>query len=153
MAAATRQDTGVPRPEGAARSPGAHEVLRTALRQVDRARARLRTRPNEAHAAWHALVAGRWTLIECFEADGKRFLLARKNGPAAPGLPALSERERQALALAGLGYSNKHIGYVLGLSTSTVGGYLSRAARKLGATSRIELVRVARALAPRPEAP
>jgi DNA-binding CsgD family transcriptional regulator len=44
----------------------------------------------------------------------------------------LTERERQVLAYADLGQSNKLIAYSLGLSTSTVSTLLSRARRKLG---------------------
>lgn len=123
-------------------APGAREALQRATRQVDRARARLRASPDEALASWLALVAGRWTLVERFDADGKRFLLARKNGPGAAG-PLLSERERQTLGFAALGHSNKRIGYELGLRASTVAGHLGRAARKLGAKSRVELVQLA----------
>jgi DNA-binding CsgD family transcriptional regulator len=55
----------------------------------------------------------------------------------------LSERKRQALGFAALSHSNKRIGYELGLRASTVAGHLGRAARKLGAKSRVELVQLA----------
>jgi len=43
----------------------------------------------------------------------------------------LTLRERQVLAYAGLGHSNKVIAYELGLSTSTVSTHLARARRKM----------------------
>jgi len=52
----------------------------------------------------------------------------------------LSGRERQVLELAALRRSNKLIAYELGLAHATVRVLLSRAASKLGATSRAALV-------------
>jgi DNA-binding NarL/FixJ family response regulator len=54
----------------------------------------------------------------------------------------LSARERQVLAFAALGHANKLIAYELGLPESTVSSALRSIARKLGARSRLELVRM-----------
>ncbi len=84
------------------------------------------------------LISGRWTLLERFQSGGRRYLLAR----AIDGAGAmLTLREEQALAYAALGYSNKVIGFEMGISASTVGVLLHRAARKLDAGSREELLR------------
>ncbi len=56
----------------------------------------------------------------------------------------LTERERTILRLAEEGHSNKVIGRMLSLSPGTVRNYLSEAASKLGASSRIEASRIAR---------
>jgi two-component system, NarL family, response regulator DesR len=56
----------------------------------------------------------------------------------------LSERERAVLRLAEEGRSNKEIARLLDLSPGTVRNYLSEAAQKLGAASRIEASRMAR---------
>ncbi len=92
--------------------------------------------------AWRGLVAARWSIVDRFEHDGKRFLLAQENAPVSPSRRELSERERQALAYAKLGHSNKLIAYELGISASTVGVLLWRAANKLGTKTREELLRV-----------
>jgi two-component system response regulator DesR len=57
----------------------------------------------------------------------------------------LSDRERQALRLAGEGLSSGEIALQLGLSEGTVRNYLSEAISKLGATNRVQAARIARA--------
>jgi DNA-binding NarL/FixJ family response regulator len=63
-----------------------------------------------------------------------------------PDPRALTDRERTVAHLAALGKSNKLIAYELGLGESTVATHLSTAIRKLGATSRIDLVRLLQGL-------
>ena len=60
--------------------------------------------------------------------------------PADP----LTDRERAVLRLADEGRSNKEIARLLDLSPGTVRNYLSEAAAKVGASSRIEAARTAR---------
>jgi DNA-binding CsgD family transcriptional regulator len=113
-------------------------TLREAVLAVDRARGRLRRRaPDEALGIWQGLVDGRWSLLDHFESDGKRFVLAHRNEPETPDVRGLSLRERQVLAYAAMGHSNKAIAYELGLSTSTVGMCLARVRSKLGARLRL----------------
>jgi DNA-binding CsgD family transcriptional regulator len=113
------------------------QTLRDAVLAVDRARGRMRRRaPDEALGIWQGLVDGRWSLLDHFEADGKRFVLAHRNEPETPDVRGLSARERQVLAYAAMGHSNKAIAYELGLSTSTVGMCLARVRAKLGARLR-----------------
>jgi DNA-binding NarL/FixJ family response regulator len=76
-------------------------------------------------------------VLDEFVIDGTRFVVASRNEP--PPTRTLSERERQVVALACAGESNKTIGYRLGISASTVGVLLWRASSKLGASSRAEL--------------
>lgn len=102
-----------------------------ALVRIEAARSR-GTDPQDSVELWRALVSGRWSVVEHFERDGKRYYLAHKNDPQlAPDL-ALTERERQVLGYAELGHSDKLIAYSLGLSRSTVATLLARARRKLG---------------------
>ena len=54
----------------------------------------------------------------------------------------LTEREHQVAALALSGQHNKLIAYNLGISHSTVRVLMARAARKMGARSRDELIRL-----------
>jgi len=67
-------------------------------------------------------------------------LLARRNDPDAPTIESLSNRERQVVAFAAMGHTNKLIGYELGVSTSAVGMHLKRAAKKLRVESRVALM-------------
>jgi two-component system response regulator DesR len=57
----------------------------------------------------------------------------------------LTDRERQALRLAGEGLSSGEIAHQLGLSEGTVRNYLSEAISKLGAANRVQAARIARA--------
>jgi DNA-binding CsgD family transcriptional regulator len=121
-----------------------HELARAKLvegvRVLERARGKMRrTDPDLALSEWRALFAARWSLVDHFESDGKRYVLARRNAPLPRGLDALTSRERQALGFARLGHSNKLIAYEMGIAASTVAVLLSRAAHKLGC-ERDELV-------------
>jgi DNA-binding CsgD family transcriptional regulator len=119
----------------------ARERLQSAVKQTERARGRLRTRePEQAIDLWKGLVSGRWTLVDHFESDGKRYVLARRNELSVGGLASLTARERQTVAYASLGHTNKLIAYEMGLSASTVGVLLYRAAKKLKTKTREELV-------------
>jgi len=127
--------------EEPAKSREAREELRRAVLAVDRSRTALRHLPDQALRDWQGLVGARWTLIDYLDSDGKRFVIARQNDPAVVGFASLSERELKAVAYASLGHTNKLIAYELGLSASTAGVLLWRAAKKLGTNSRSELIR------------
>lgn len=128
--------------EHGARDAASRAALVESAKRLDRARGSLRRRaPLEAVDLWRALVDGRWSLVDHFDNDGRRFLLARPNEPSArSALRALSARQRDALALATLGHGNKFIGYQLGLTSSAVAMLLARAAQKLGVRSRLQLM-------------
>ncbi|MEP6787181.1 MAG: response regulator transcription factor [Acidobacteriota bacterium] len=55
----------------------------------------------------------------------------------------LSDRENEVLRLISFGYSNKEIGAQLDLSVKTIEAHKSNALRKLGISSRIDIVRYA----------
>jgi DNA-binding CsgD family transcriptional regulator len=133
-----------------AQGRASRESLREAVKAIDRARGRTRRRDqDEALAIWKGLCSGRWSLVDRFESDGRRYVVAFRNDPSVRDPRALTPRERQIATHAALGYSNKLIAYALGLSISTVGWHLSRAMRKLGAASRADLVRLFSAFNPR----
>jgi DNA-binding CsgD family transcriptional regulator len=112
----------------------ARAALRDAVRTIDRARGKLRRKdPEGAVESWRALVSAKWSLVEQFESDGKRFLVAMANEPTPPAITNLTPRERQVLELAAQGHTHKLIAYQLGLSDSTVRVLLARAAKRLGA--------------------
>lgn len=127
--------------ESSASTRPAREALRSAVLAMEGARGGLReTDPSAAVELWRGLVAGRWTLLEHFESDGRRYLVARRNDPDAPDPRALSFRERQVVGYAALGYPTGLIAYTLGLAPATVSTQLGKALRKLGLRSRGELV-------------
>jgi DNA-binding CsgD family transcriptional regulator len=127
--------------KGEAESREARDMLRAAAVAIDRARGRLRQRdPDGAVELWRGLVDGRWSLVDHFDRDGRRFLVARENAPAGRAHVALSARELAIVSLAALGRSNKLIAYELGIADSAVSMALARAAKKLGVSSRSELL-------------
>jgi len=124
----------------AATSGAAREQLRDAVRQIDRARTAAGREDSEASmAAWEGLVRGRWSLIDRFDSDQRRFVVAVRNDPRFPDPRGLSLRERQVAEFAGLGRSAKEVAYLLGVSAASVENSLRRAQAKLGLGSRVEL--------------
>ena len=147
-----RQAAGMKRFAGSAGSglpDSSCDWLRAAARRTDRARCdAMPTTDDEALRAWHELLAGRWKLVDRFDADGRRFLLARRcaSGTAAHPPAGLSPREGRILACAACGHANKWIASILGLSPATISMHLSDVMHKLGLSSRVDLVRLVSAL-------
>lgn len=137
---------------GAARAANAAKGIREAARMIDKARGPLRRHdPNEALRMWKGLVRGKWTLVDWFDSDGRRFLLAKPNTPRTKDPRGLTEREAQVATYAALGETSKIIGYRLGLSPSYVSRLLQTSMRKLGVKTQAQLVekmRWAQATAP-----
>ncbi len=132
---------------GRAREPNASENLRRAARRVDKARGKLRRDdPRKALEMWKALICGRWSVVDWFDTDGRRFVLARPNPPRVYDPRGLSEQECQVVTYVLLGETNKLIAYRLGLSQGRVSGLLKSAMHKLGTKSRAQLVRKLRPL-------
>lgn len=125
--------------EASAKARSLRGRLAAAAVTVDRARTR-KGRTRDGLATWHALVAGRWTLIESFERDGRRYYVAYPNAPHVRPLHALSPREQQVVAYVAQGDSNKWISYQLGATTGAVSNTVSRALAKLGLSTRRDLV-------------
>lgn len=124
-----------------AKPPGTREHLRHAALSMDRARGRLRREdPDDAVETWQALVSGRWSLVDHFDSDGRRLLVARRNDPHTERPALLTPRERQVVVYRALGHPLKLIAYELGLAVSTVSANLARGMKKLGIASDAELV-------------
>jgi DNA-binding CsgD family transcriptional regulator len=122
---------------------GAQEArdLGAATQAIDRARGRLRrVEPERALELWKGLVAGRWSLVDQIDHDGRRFVVAKRNTIEHRAWESLTTREAQVLACAAEGQSLKIIGYQLGISTSTAATDLAHARRKLRFASRLDLV-------------
>jgi DNA-binding CsgD family transcriptional regulator len=145
---------GLEHAELTARSMESRRRLTSAVKQREWARTRAgRSNPERATDAWKPLVMGRWSLVDCYERDGQRYITARENFPAPTGLDMLSPRERQVASFAELGRSNKEIAYELGLGHSTVRVLLARAASKLQVHTRAELIARVRSLQQRAVSP
>ena len=126
---------------GRARDSTAAKRLREGAVAMDRARGKMRnTDPAEALQIWKALVRGRWSMVDWFDTDGRRFVLAVPNSPRVDDPRGLTERESQVVAYAVMGQSNKLIAYRLGLSGSHVSMLLRSAMRKLNVKTRVQLV-------------
>jgi DNA-binding CsgD family transcriptional regulator len=81
-----------------------------------------------------------WTVTEQFVREGFSYRLMRRPLELAKIPPRLTKREEDAVVLACAGHSNKSIAQALDVSPSTIGVLLFRAAGKLNAKSRSELL-------------
>jgi DNA-binding CsgD family transcriptional regulator len=125
------------------------ELVRDAAVRVDKARGKLRrSDPDEALALWQGLVHGRWSLIDWFDTDGRRFVLAKPNAPNLGDPRGLSGREHQVVTYAAQGEAVKLVAYRLGLSQNRVSSLLQSAMRKLGVKTHPQLVERMRAMPP-----
>ena len=97
----------------------------------------------QSSTLWRELAAGRWSLVERFEADGRQYLTAQKNPLEVQASCALSVREEQLVRGAALGHSNKYLAYEFDISPSRVCTALKCARHKLGVRSRLELFQLA----------
>jgi len=89
---------------------------------------------------WRPISTARWTLVESFEENGRRYIVARQNQAEARSFSDLTDRERQIVVHASLGMSNKQIAVALGISDATVRVLMARAAKRFGVRSRKELL-------------
>jgi DNA-binding CsgD family transcriptional regulator len=101
-----------------------------------------REQPERALELWHALISGRWSIIDHVDTDGKRFIVARRNDVSLEHPTALQRNERLVVLYAAWGHSNKLIAYELGLAPSTISVLLRTALRKLRLRTRADLLRL-----------
>jgi DNA-binding CsgD family transcriptional regulator len=135
-------------------APENTEPLSEATRAIDRARGKLRrTDPEGALELWRGLVEGRWSLVDHCDHDGRRYVFAKRNAPEVRPWHSLTEREAQVVAFVAEGQPHKLVGYQLGISLSTVSETLVRARKKLGASSRLALVKAYKAARQEQEEP
>lgn len=126
-------------------APAAQEAdvrtrLREAVLRMDQARTRQGRRDAEASlSTWTALIEGRWSLVDRFESDGRRFVVAMRNDPEHPDPRGLTQRERQVADCLGRGQNIQATAYALGLSPSAIIKAADQAQHKLGLDSRPEL--------------
>jgi DNA-binding NarL/FixJ family response regulator len=99
------------------------------------------TEPAELLRAVRAVVAGDALLSPGVTRRLIEEFAARAKDPkAVPGLGALTDREREVMALVGQGLTNDEIAERLYLSTATAKTHVSRTMIKLGARDRAQLV-------------
>jgi len=123
-----------------AKESSIRERLRKMVRWLDRARTKKgRKNPDAVMENWKGLVQGRWSIVDYFDTDQRRFVVAIKNDPNFPDPRGLTLRERQVAEFIGLGHTNKEISYTLGISPSAVTNCTVRARHKLGLSSIAEL--------------
>lgn len=128
--------------EGRAKSRAALTALRDAAERVDHARGPVRDEdPDKALEIWRALVRGRWSTVDWFDSDGRRYVLGIPNAPDIIDPRGLTERENQVVSYAVLGLTNKLIAYHLGISKGRVSTLLTSAMRKLGVQTRSQLIK------------
>ncbi|HVZ37553.1 MAG TPA: LuxR C-terminal-related transcriptional regulator, partial [Polyangiaceae bacterium] len=118
---------------GMARAKSVLSQLRAAVLAQERGDASSADAPE---SAWSAVVAGRWSLVDRFDSDGRRYVVAYRNPPGVVDPRRLTPREECVAALVAMGQSNKEIAVDLGISQSTVATLLGAALDKLGLASR-----------------
>jgi DNA-binding CsgD family transcriptional regulator len=98
-------------------------------------------RPSGIHPkSGHRKSRAKWTVVKTFVSEGQHYQLRCRPIELRGHDANLTKREEQVLACALDGQSNKSIAYALGVAPSTVGVLLFRAATKLGAKSRSEML-------------
>jgi DNA-binding NarL/FixJ family response regulator len=120
----------------------ARRALHGAVRDIESARTSRRDDEGKALDIWKGLVSARWTLVDQFDAQGKRYVLARENAPISAALAKLSPTETCVVRHAAQGYSTKEIAYTLGISATTVRVLIMRAVHRCGVRSRAELLQL-----------
>lgn len=129
--------------EGAAREPSARDALAAAVRRVERARGAERARdPEAALRMWHGLVEGRWSLVDQWEGDGRRYIAARENLPRIKDPRALGQTEQAYLSMFLRGTTPAEIAFAFGRAEATVTHALSVVASRLGLPNRVALSRL-----------
>ena len=120
--------------------------LRQAAITVDRARERLGRDGLDAEVLreWRALVDGRWSIVDRFDSDGRRFFVARRKQPGEAPVPLLDERERAVLGYRVVGHSLKLIAYEMGFTVGHTSRLAQSAMEKLGLRSPADLAAFAR---------
>jgi len=106
----------------------------------ERGPARAREDTRAVLALWWGLVEGRWSLVERFEAGGRRYYVAQENPPDMVPLASLDLLERRLVTLIGTGQSEKAAAHALGVGPSRVSTLLKTTLAKLGLRSRVDLV-------------
>jgi DNA-binding CsgD family transcriptional regulator len=115
--------------------------VKDGLARRDFARRR-REDPEAALDVWQGLVDGQWSIVDHFDTDGKRFVLAMKNAPDVAPRADLSPQDRRIAALVAMGHRDKDVAYMLGITPGSVAASLRRIRTALGARTRADIARL-----------
>lgn len=128
---------------GEATSRSAQATLRAQVKQWDRVRGSLRHHdPDLALELWQGLLRGTWSLVDWFDSDGRRFVVARRHRSLEPADPrALTAREQSILTHVAEGSTVAEVAYALGTTTSAVQSATRTIFRKLAVHRRLDLIR------------
>jgi len=96
--------------------------------------------PASAPSAWKSVLSGRYRIMDWYDRDGRRYLVAKPN--ASRSLRPLTERQRRILALRARGAALKVIAFEFGVSMGTVSRDLTLAMNQLGLESSADLAAV-----------
>ncbi|MFN2411858.1 MAG: response regulator [Pyrinomonadaceae bacterium] len=99
--------------------------------------------PTELISAIRAVNAGKSFVDPALTAKVMSGYAGKAQMPRGEGSKSLTDRESEILRLIAWGHSNKEIAYKLDLSVKTVEAHKANTMRKLGITSRIDIVRYA----------
>jgi len=136
------KDFRVTQAEGQGKSAASLDALREAASRIDKSRGGMRqSDPEMALELWKALVRGRWSAVDWFDSDGRRYVLGIPNAPGVTDPRGLSKRETQVLNYVLRGMSNKLVAYHLGLPSGRVSAVLSSIMRKFKVRTRSELIK------------
>jgi DNA-binding CsgD family transcriptional regulator len=85
-------------------------------------------------------VSAKWTVLETFDSDGTRYIVAREDRPRPKSLADIPAAERSVLECAMRGLATKEIAHVLAISDATVRVLLMRSARRCRLLGRRDLI-------------
>jgi DNA-binding NarL/FixJ family response regulator len=122
--------------QGMAEPLSAREALRCA---VARMHAKGGRPSGENVDAREALLEGRWSLVDRFDSDGRRFVVAYRNPEGVLDPRRLSQRERDVAVRIAQGATQTDVAAELGIRASTVATIASSIVGKLGLRSAREL--------------
>lgn len=96
----------------------------------------------QASDVWRAFLSGNFSAVDCFDQDGRRHLIVRRNHVRIVGRSPLSRREQEIIGRRARGEALKIIADAVGISISSTSRSLRRAMSKVGARSHVELARM-----------
>jgi DNA-binding CsgD family transcriptional regulator len=126
---------------GAARMAVARRELESAVRLIEGIRDGTSSAPALSLRSWKGLVGARWSLVDTFERNGERYVVARENRPQPLGkMIGLTRTQSSVVAYMARGLTTKETAYTLGISDATVRVLVMRAVQRCGFENRRDLL-------------